>query len=49
MFLGLNRGELVLVVIIFGLIYASGLLPRIASRIAGDEPKPKGSEEPRGD
>jgi hypothetical protein len=46
-FLGLNRGELVLVAIIFGLIYASGLLPRIASRIAGSEAK--GSEEPKGD
>ena len=35
MILGLNRGELILVAIIFGLIYAAGLLPKIAARRAG--------------
>lgn len=45
--LGLTRGELILVAIIFGLIYAAGLLPKIAARLAkgNDEDtaaKPKG-------
>ena len=34
MILGLTRGELILVAIIFGLIYAAGLLPKIAARLA---------------
>jgi hypothetical protein len=33
--LGLTRGEVLLVVFIFGLIYVAGLLPRIAARLAG--------------
>jgi hypothetical protein len=33
--LGLNRGELILVIIIFGLIYTAGLLPKIAARLSG--------------
>lgn len=39
MIFGLTRGELILVAIIFGLIYAAGLLPKIAARLA------KGSDE----
>ena len=34
MTLGLTRGELILVAIIFGLIYTAGLLPKIASRLS---------------
>ena len=38
MVLGLNRGEIILVAFIFGLIWVSGWLPRIAARLAGKEP-----------
>jgi hypothetical protein len=31
---GLNRGELILVAIIFGLIYLSSLLPRITAMLS---------------
>jgi hypothetical protein len=34
--LGLTRGDLILVGLIFGLIYLSGLLPRIAKRLGAD-------------
>jgi hypothetical protein len=43
----MTRGELALVAIIFGLIYASGLLPKIASRLAGGEPDRSG--DPKGE
>jgi hypothetical protein len=36
---GLTRGELLLVVFIFGLIYVSGLLPKIAARFGGGDGK----------
>lgn len=38
----MTRGDLLLVGFIFGLIYISGLLPKIAARIAGegDDAKP---------
>lgn len=32
---GLTRGEIILVAFIFGLIYAAGLLPKIAARLSG--------------
>ncbi len=35
----MTRGELLLVAIIFGLIYSSGLLPKLAARIAGKDTK----------
>jgi hypothetical protein len=50
--LGLNRGDLLLVVFIFGLIYVAGLLPRIAARIAGadgKDTKGAGPAEPNGE
>jgi hypothetical protein len=31
--LGLTRGEIILVVFIFGLVYLAGLLPKIAARL----------------
>ena len=37
MTLGLTRGEILLVVFIFALVYLAGLLPRIAARLAGSE------------
>jgi hypothetical protein len=36
---GLTRGEIILVLFIFGLVYSAGLLPKIAARLA---PKKKG-------
>ena len=39
----LTRGEIILVAFILGLVYISGLLPKIAARLAGkEEVKPKG-------
>jgi hypothetical protein len=35
--LGITRGEIALVAFIFALVYVSGLLPKIAARIAGGE------------
>ncbi|HVJ93814.1 MAG TPA: hypothetical protein VM580_28690 [Labilithrix sp.] len=37
MLFGLTRGEIVLVLIIFGLIYLAGLLPKIAARMTGGQ------------
>ncbi|HVH42237.1 MAG TPA: hypothetical protein VM925_07825 [Labilithrix sp.] len=39
MIFGLTRGELLLVVFIFGLIYVAGLLPKIAARLGGGHGK----------
>jgi hypothetical protein len=36
---GLTRGEIILIVFIFGLVYSAGLLPKLAQRLA---PKDKG-------
>lgn len=44
----MTRGELALVLIIFGLIYASGLLPKIAARLAREVPD-EGTRDPKGD
>lgn len=33
----LTRGEIMLVAFILGLVYISGLLPKIAARLAGKE------------
>jgi hypothetical protein len=42
----MTRGEILLVAFIFGLVYVSGLLPKIAARLAGPDKdeatKPKG-------
>lgn len=35
MLFGLTRGEIGLIVFIFGLIYAAGLLPKLAARLSG--------------
>jgi hypothetical protein len=34
---GLTRGEILLVVFIFGLVYVAGLLPKIAARLAPND------------
>lgn len=39
------RGEIVLVAFIFALIYTAGLLPKLAARLAGEDPKKKEKEE----
>lgn len=44
MLFGLTRGEIGLTVFIFGLIYLSGLLPKVAARLSG-KPKAASSEE----
>lgn len=49
MILGMTRGEIVLVGIIFGLIYMSGLLPRIVARLAGKEGEEAGAPGPEGE
>lgn len=47
MLFGLTRGEIGLIVFIFGLIYAAGLLPKVAARLSG-KPKAASSEEKDG-
>ena len=37
MLLGLTKGEIALVVIIFALIYTAGLLPKVVKLIVGKE------------
>jgi hypothetical protein len=36
----LTRGEIILVAMIFALIYAAGLVPKIAARLAGSKGNP---------
>ncbi|HEY8073959.1 MAG TPA: hypothetical protein VIF62_07615 [Labilithrix sp.] len=31
---GLTRGEIILIVFIFGLVYSAGLLPKLAARLS---------------
>lgn len=41
MLFGLTRGEILLIVFVFGLVYISGLLPKIVKRLSGDDaPEP---------
>lgn len=36
MLFGLTRGEILLIVFVFGLVYISGLLPKLVKRLSGD-------------
>lgn len=38
----LTRGEIILVAFILGLVYASGLLPKVVKALAGKEDAAKG-------
>jgi hypothetical protein len=44
---GLTRGEIILIVFIFGLVYSAGWLPKLAARLSpsGDKPPKKDDAE----
>jgi Sec-independent protein translocase protein TatA len=42
---GFTRGEIILVVFIFVLVYGAGQLPKLIVRLGGAKPKPRSPEE----